>query len=564
MCGLAGWSALSRAACDEVALAEMASALSHRSAPGTAPCGVIDRDARRQVVLAASLSDSASRISLALDGSILNFEEIHSFLLQHGYSLRGKSDEELLLRAYQHWDKDVVKRLRGAFALALWDGRKERLLLARDRFGEKPLHLHERAGALFFASEAKALLKAPGVSARVDAKAWSQCLALGYVCGPRTLFEGIRKLAPGTYATWQLGRLQEVRYWTPPDKHALQNGTNVAEEEATSRFIDHLEQAVRLRAGGGVLLSGGLDSAAMVAVLAAGGRKVRTFTLGFEGDPASELAPAADLAKRFGTAHEEIVVAPKDLLAPLPKLVEAGDAPPARPSELAVHHLCRHAGRSERALLSGDGGDEVLGGYRRLLLPAYARWDAERKEHSGDGLLAREGGERAATPAQPPFDADPQASTLRRALYFAQTRPLPGDLLERADRCATLAGAELRLPYLDHRLAEYVSSLPDERRVRGLATKWILREAGKKLLPQGLAPRRKGGFRMPIRDWLRNELRDTLLEHLQGSGSRTRRYYDAARLDRMLGEHLRGKHDYSRLLWTLLNLEIWHRQHAPA
>ncbi len=562
MRGLAGWSALARGAPDEGTLAGMAQPLSRRNGAGGPLCGVIDRDARRHVALAASLFDAPSRVSLCLDGSILNAGELRSELTKKNYLFKSNSDEELLLRAYQHWDKDVVKHLRGAFALALWDARKDRLLLARDRFGEKPLHLYERPGAVFFASEPKALLAVPGFSARVDVRTWSECLARGYVAGSRTLFQGIRKLAPGSYATWQLGRLQEVRYWTPPDRYPLQKKESLGEKEATVHFVEQLQEAVRLRAGS-VLLSGGLDSAAMVAVLAAGGRKVRTFTLGFEGDPASEFPAAAEVAKRFGTAHQEIVVAAKDLLPSLEKLVESRDAPVPRPSELAVHRLCAEAGRGERMLLSGDGGDEILGGYRRLLLRPYASWDMTRNRRERDRIFAAAGEAREGASPLPP-GADPQASPLRRALYEAQTGRLPDELLERSDRCSALCGAELALPYLDHRLAEYVSSLPDESRVRGLATKWILRQAGKTLLPQELASRRKGGFRMPIRDWLRNELRATLLEHLQGVGSRTRKYYDAGRLDRMLDEHLRGKHDHARTLWTLLNLEIWHRRYAPA
>jgi asparagine synthase (glutamine-hydrolysing) len=291
---------------------------------------------------------------------------------------------------------------------------------------------------------------------------------------------------------------------------------------------------------------------------------VRTFTLGFEGDPASELPAAAQVAKHFGATHQEIVVAPKDLLASLGKLVEARDAPVARPSELAVHHLSAVAGRSAKTLLSGDGCDEVVGGYRRLLLPGYSQWGMRQSAEWREQIVSFKLLQPPRSEKQPPFDADPEASALRRALYFEQSTGLPDELLERADRAAVLAGAEARLPYLDHRLAEYVSSLPDDRRVRGLATKWILRQAGRKLIPAELPRRRKGGFRMPVRDWLRNELRDTLAEHLQSGASRTRKYYDAARLDRMLDEHARGKNNHSRALWTLLNLEIWHRKYAPA
>ncbi len=555
MCGIAGWTSLPRSAPPDEVLGAMAEALAARNR-GAALVAVIDRDARRHVTLAASHADAPSRISLALDGAFANSSDLRNELSRKGYSFEERSDEEVLLRAYQHWDKDVAKHLRGAFAFAIWDARKERLLVARDRFGEKPLYLHEKPGGLFFASEAKALLAVPGAGGRVDAQALWDCLGSRYVPGPRTLFEGIRKLAPGTYATWQLGRLQEVRYWFPPDRQAF-SGKNT--DDSAEQFTEKLQDAVRLRAGAGLLLSGGIDSAAMVAVLAANGASLRTFTLGVEGDAKSELAGAAAIAKHFGAQHREIVVSAKDLLPGLERMIAARDAPVARPSELAVHALVAEAGREAGVLLSGDGCDEVLGGYRSLLLPSYARWEMNK----GDLRKIFKAGEgEGKTPTHPPYDADPNASELRRRLYFGQARPLPDELLERADRAAVLAGVEVRMPYLDHRLAEYVSSLPDERRVSGLATKRILREAARRLLPPGLGPLKKGGFRIPIRDWLRNELRDTLLEHLAGGSSRTRKYYDAAALDRMLDEHGRGKNDWSRPLWTLLNLEIWHRRYA--
>ncbi|MGE5640059.1 MAG: asparagine synthase (glutamine-hydrolyzing) [Clostridia bacterium] len=557
MCGLAGWTSLPRSAPPDAVLGEMAGALAQRNR-GAPLVGVIDCDARRHVGLAASHADAVSRISLALDGSLANFQEIRKELEKRGYRFASNSHEELLLRAYQHWDKDVAKHLLGAFAFAIWDARKERLLLARDRFGEKPLYLHEKAGGLFFASEAKALLEVPGAGGRVDAGALWDCLAARYVPGPRTLFEGIRKLAPGTYVTWQLGRLQEVRYWFPPDRQAF---SGKGAEDTEEQFSAHLQEAIRLRAGGGVLLSGGIDSAAMVAVLAANGASVRTFTFGVEGDAKSELAGAAAIAKHFGTQHREIVLSAKDLVPGLERMIAARDAPVARPSELAVHALVAQAGREAGVLLSGDGCDEILGGYRSLILPSYARWEMNRNRDEIRKISTSKGGE-GQDPKQPPYDADPNASELRRRLYFRQARPLPDELLERADRAAVLAGVEVRMPYLDHRLAEYVSSLPDERRVSGFATKRILREAARRLLPPGLGPLKKGGFRIPIRDWLRNDLRDTLLEHLAGGSSLTRKHYDAAKLDRMLDEHARGKNDWSRPLWTLLNLEIWHRRYA--
>jgi asparagine synthase (glutamine-hydrolysing) len=595
MGAIAGWIAPARRARGEEALGPMLETLAHRRAPGEGISGLADRSARQQVVLGTTLRDDAAGISVALDGTIANAAELRGLLAKHRYTFKEKTGAEALLRAYQYWDKDVVKHLRGPFAFAIWDSRKERLLLARDRFGEKPLFLREQDGALYFASEIKALLAAPGAKPETDMRAVWDYLAYGYVPGSRTLFSGVRKLAPGTYAAWQLGRLSEVRYWIAPDRDpplGRKNFHKDAPEGAT--FVERLDEAVRLQreGGAGLLLSGGLDSAVLGALMARQGGELRTFSLGFEGDPRSELREAAAAAKHFGARHHEISVAPRDLVAALPKLIAQRDAPLARPSDLAVHRLVTEAGASVRVVLSGDGCDEVLGGYRRYIAERAGlrvrsgriQTDAERDRLStlkrdgalrldgrsdgrSDGGADRAGKLRAGDPeaaGRPPFDADPRSSKLRRMFYSDQTGRLPDDLLERGDRLAMGASVELRAPYLDHLLAEYVSGQPDELRVRGLSTKWVLREAGRELLPPELRKRPKGGFRLPVADWLRGELREPLLDHLQGAGSLTRKYYDAGALDRALHEHLKNKHNHESLLWTLLNLEIWHRTYARA
>jgi asparagine synthase (glutamine-hydrolysing) len=572
MGGIAGWITASRRARSEDALGPRLATLAHRRAPGEGLSGLADRSLRQQVVLGTTLRDDASGISVALDGTIANAAELRTLLGKHGYAFKEKTGAEALLRAYQYWDKDVVKHLRGAFAFAIWDSRKERLLLARDRFGEKPLFLREQDGALYFASEIKALLAAPAAKPAVDMLAVWDCLAYGYVPGSRTLFSGIRKLAPGTYAAWQLGRLSEVRYWIAPDrdpplvKKNFRTDGQDAKDGAT--FVDRLDEAVKLQREGdaGLLLSGGLDSAVLGALMARQGGAFRTFSIGFEGDPRSELGEAAAAAKHFGSRHQEIVIAPRELVGALPKLVAQRDAPLARPSDLAVHRLVTEAAGSVRAVLTGDGCDEVLGGYRRYIAEragVHVRSVRILTEAQRDRLstLKLNG---AAALSGPPFDADPRASKLRRMFYADQTGRLPDDLLERGDRIAMGASLQLRAPYLDHLLAEYVSGQPDELRVRGLSTKWVLRQAGRELLPPELRKRPKAGFRMPVADWLRGELREPLLDHLQGTGSLTRKYYAAGALDRALDEHLKKKHNHESLLWTLLNLEIWHRTYVRA
>jgi asparagine synthase (glutamine-hydrolysing) len=573
MGGLAGWIVPAHRAPEDHALLPMLEALAHRHVEGEALLACVDRRPRHEAVMGATLCDKPSGVAIALDGAIANARELRAALGKGGFAFERGTSAELLLRAYQYWDKDLVRQLRGAFALAIWDPRKNRLMLARDCFGEKPLYLQERDGGLYFASEVKALLKAPGARAEVDLQSMRECLARRYVPGQATLFRGIRKLAPATYAMWQFGRLQETRYWVAPDRNPRVETKSSG--DAIERFLASFEEAVALRTGGAVLLSGGLDSAALVAVLSRGGAAVRTFSLGLDGDRRSELPKAAEVAKHFGTAHQEIVARPAELLASLGKLVASRDAPLATPSELAVHRLASEVSRSVKSVLTGDGCEEIVGGYRRHAAERFhpgfcdamqarqGKWaqvllPLTQKEK----LLQREEKIQKST-KNPPFDADPQASSLRRVLYADQTRWLPDQLLERNDRAGAAASVELRMPFVDHRFAECVSALADDQRVRGLSTKWILRQAAKRLMPAGLAGR-KAGFRLPVRDWLRNELRDTLVEHLQSAASQTRRYYDAGMLDRLVNEHVKGKNNHETPLWTLLNLEIWHRLYHRA
>ena len=558
MCGLAGWATTSTAP-DVRALGPMVEVLAHRN-EGETICAVLDRQPRRTVVLAASLSDTAIGISLALDGAILNAAELRSQLGKRGHQFKTKTDAELLLRAYQHWDKEVVKQLRGAFALAIWDARKQRLMLARDRFGQKPLHLYQLGTTLFFASEVKALVRAPGIKAEVDVGAVGDYLAQRYVRGPRTLVAGVRKLSPGTYALWQFGALRETRYWSPPDGEAF---LKRAPEKPIDGFIERLDEAVQLHMDSaqpiGALLSGGYDSAAIVALMKSHSEYVATFSAGFADDKRSELAAAARLAKHFGTQHHEIVLERRDVLAQLPQLVASRDAPFSRPADVALHLLARQASRKVKVALSGDGGDEILGGYRRhTFLRSLA---PGMKKVNGLFIIP------VADPKEP-APVEGRSSQLRRILYYEQVGWLADNLLERTDRVTAAASLELRAPFLDHRVAEYVSALPDAARVRGWSTKWILRKADERLIAQagidaGVKPR-KAGFRIALADLMRDEMRELVIEHLRGPGCLTRAYYDGAVLDRMLDEHLAARKNHEETLWTLLNLEIWHRTYRPS
>ena len=588
MGALAGWVA-GRNAPDENAIGGMLQALSHRAAGG----GIyaLQSESGHRVVLGEAFYDEEAGIAVSLDGAIANRAELQGKLTPRGYRFTTGLAGEILARAYEHWDKDVVHQLRGAFAFAIWDARKDRLMLARDRMGEKPLYLADQ-GTLFFASEIKALLRAPGIKAQADPAAVRDYLAYRYVPGPRTLVSGIRKLPPGTYALWQFGRTKEVRYWTAPDRNPR---AGQAVENPVAEFTERLDEAVKLQSPGAVLLSGGLDSAMLVALASRHG-PLKTYSAGFADDPESELPGAAQVAKQFGTEHHEIVLSPRDVVARLAEVVAHRDAPVARPADVALHFMAHEVARKTNAVLTGEGGDAILGGQRRHLAERYG-WAfrsmptllmvaaplAHSRPHMQSVLASLRTGDTYRRyvrwngafgvderdelfPGQKTllakFDADPRTSSLRRALYFDQSSWLPDDVLERADRMTMAASLEARAPFLDHRLVEFVSTLPDDQRVRGLATKWILRQAARPLLP-GLRPR-KGGFGIQAGAWLRGELRDFLLDHLRGPGSLTRAYYEPRVLDRVLDQHLAGRRDHETVLWTLLNLEIWHRTSLQA
>ena len=584
-------------------------ATGHQVFLGHRRLAIIDPEGAHQPMCDAGLA-------LTFNGEIYNFRELRKELSSLGYIFKRDSDTEVLLRAYQHWGNDVVRHLRGMFAFAIWDARNQRLFLARDRFGEKPLYLFEDGSGLYFASEIKALLCIPGVKPAVDLQSVWDYLAYRYVPGPKTLFGGIRKLMPGTFAVWEHGKLREERYWSAPD--GSPRAVAQSQPEAVEHFLSRLDGAVKMQMVSdvpfGAFLSGGLDSSTIVALMSRHNTSVKTFSVGFAEDAYSELGYAAEVAQAFGTEHHELIVTERDLMDKLPRLVAFRDAPVAEPSDIPIYMLACEAARSVKMVLTGEGSDEVLGGYpkhvferfaqsyqvlpgcvrHRLIAPLahalpyefrrlktavtnlniedwrerYIRWFGalNRSERDHLSVLRMNGspvGNDSNNPA-PPFDADPQSSALRRILYFDQTSWLPDNLLERGDRMSMAASIESRVPFLDHKLAEFASSLPDHYRVRGKCSKWILREAGKRLLPERILTRPKAGFRVPVNRWFRAEMREYLMDHLQSAASMTRTYFDAKALDNVLAEHVDGRQNHEKLLWALLNLEIWHRQYAGA
>jgi asparagine synthase (glutamine-hydrolysing) len=622
MCGITGAIVRPDRGVSRETIGRMLDAMAHRGPDGA---GIVDFRApstghdvllghRRLAIIDPEgafqpMCDLRSGLALTFNGEIYNFRELRAELQALGYAFERDSDTEVLLRAYECWKERVVERLRGMFAFAIWDAPNEKLFVARDRFGEKPLFLCQDGDSLCFASEIKALLRLPRAKPGVDLSAVWDYLAYRYVPGPKTLFAGIRKLLPGTAATWHRGRVTEWRYWTAPDREARDSPE--PRGDTVGGFLAHLDDAVRLQMVSdvpfGAFLSGGLDSSSIVALMTRHNSKVRTFSVGFGEARYNELSYAGEVARHLGTDHHELVVSDKDMVEHLPGLVAYRDAPVSEPSDIPIYMLAKEASRSVKMVITGEGSDEILGGYpkhvferfaqgyqvlpgvlrRGLIAPLtrslpydfrraktaianlniedwherYVRWFGalNREERDELSVLRMNGTPRDDAP---PFDADPRASTLRRILYFDQTSWLPDNLLERGDRMTMAASIESRVPFLDHVLAGYVSSLPDSYRVKGFSTKWILRRAAKSLIPESILDRPKVGFRVPVNQWFQTRMRDYLVEHLQGAESKTRSYYDPRVLDRVVSDHVQGRQNHEKLLWALLNLEIWHRHYA--
>ena len=620
MCGIAGY--LSTRPCENLseALRRMTDSISHRGPDDVGYFETVSTEGATRVGLGhrrlsiidlstghQPLGNGDGSTQIVFNGEIYNFEALRTELSERGHAFATRSDTEVIVHAYDEWGPDCVSRLRGMFAFAIWDARRSRLFLARDRFGKKPLFVHAHDGVLAFASELKALLQFPRVTPAVNhAELWNY-FRYRYVPGPATLFCGLRKLMPGSWMLCDARGTTESRYYAPPDGMPLE--TAAPGVDPVGRFLELLEESVRVRMISdvpfGAFLSGGIDSSAVVGLMARhSGLPVKTFSVGFEETAYSELPHARAIAGLFGTEHHELMVSQEHLLDHLPALTRFRDAPVAEPSDIPIYLLASEARRTVKMVLTGEGSDEVLGGYPKHVYERFAapyqrlpQWlrhgviepgvkalpyrfhraktaianlaiqSRARRMPRWFGALSDEECARLLT-LPLPLDGAPCAlqsaaagvSALRAILYFDQTSWLPDNLLERGDRMTMGASIEARMPFLDHKLVEFVSSLPDTWRVRGLSTKRILRLAMQRLLPAHILQRPKVGFRVPVNEWFRTSMRDYLLENLTGTDSRTRDYYRPQELQRVLREHIDGRQNHEKLLWCLLSLEIWQRE----
>jgi asparagine synthase (glutamine-hydrolysing) len=621
MCGIAGFIAPTTSFDHRAALRNMTAAISHRGPDDEGFFETTTRDGRYKTGLGhrrlsiidlstghQPMGNEDGSVQIVFNGEIYNFQPLRDELISLGHHFVTASDTETIVHAYEQWGARCVEYFRGMFAFAIWDARNERLFLARDRFGKKPLFCYEQEGKLLFASEIKSILAFPGVRSEVDLESVWDYFAYRYVPAPATLFKSIRKLMPGSYAIWERGCLLETRYYLPPDRESWRETALPADPVGV--FLEKLDEAVRIRMISdvpfGAFLSGGIDSSAVVGLMSRHGTlPIKTFSVGFEEAAYSELGYARVIADQFRTDHHELMVSHDQIMTLLPELVRFRDAPVSEPSDIPIYLLSLEARKTVKMILTGEGADEFLGGYPKHVyehfvrpyqsLPGFVRRDVleplirslpyrfrraktaivnfglesfeERMPRWFGALSDKERTELIAlkAPTRPSgavqFDSAAGSSPLRRILYFDQTSWLPDNLLERGDRMTMAASLEARMPFMDHELAAFVSSLPDQYRVRGKSTKWILREAMKRMLPASILERPKVGFRVSVNEWFRGPMRDYLYDHLTGPDSLTLKYYLRPALEKTLADHVAGRQNHEKLLWSLLNLEIWHRQY---
>jgi asparagine synthase (glutamine-hydrolysing) len=608
MCGIVGLAGVE----DGVLVRRMAAAVVHRGPDGEGffVGDGVSLGVRRLAIIDVDGSDQPiagedGGVLTVFNGEVYNYRELRPLLEKRGHSFRTAGDTETVVHLYEEYGDAGVHLLRGMFAYAIWDRRRRRLLLVRDRLGIKPLYYAQVGRTLAFASELAPLLAVPGVARTLDPDVLAQFLTLQYVPGPATLVRSVRKLPPGHCLAWEDGRVEIRHYWDL----VLDAGERRLDAEATAAELRALlEEAVALHRISdvplGVLLSGGLDSAAVTALLARGRGRVKTFTVGFAGDEATgELPAARAVARHLGTEHHEVVMGP-GLADALPEIVRRQDEPVADPATVPTFYVCRLAARSVKVVLTGEGGDELLGGYPRYawlrrgerlrgrpgvaaaaaLLRRFPRTVREGRVGRRLGALVGsapladrhltwvatlcDDGQRALTGAagwapasarlgqllDAPGSADPVHALM--ALDFRTW--LPDDVLVKTDRMSMAASIEARVPLLDHRLVEFAAGLPASLKVRTLGTKALLRRALAPDLPAATLARPKRAFLVPLGAWLGGQVRELLHDTLGSSAARTRGLVRPAAVARLLEEQARGP-DHGRALWTLLWLELWQR-----
>jgi asparagine synthase (glutamine-hydrolysing) len=620
MCGICGILSLDGRPPDRGVLEQMNATLVHRGpdSDGFLIDGAVGLAMRRLSIIDLAggdqpISNEDQTIHVIQNGEIYNYRELREELRSQGHRFRTESDTEVLVHLYEQQGLEFAERLRGMFGIAIWDAPRRRLVLARDRFGIKPLYYRETGDSLCFGSELKALMSLPGFSREIDLEALEAYLAMNFVPTPMSIFREARKLPAGHLLVHEDGRARITEFARPRPVAADEVRKESAAElevELRERLLDSVRAHLVSDVPVGVLLSGGVDSGVLTALASEQTREpVNTFTIGFEEGGFSELDGARLVAERFGTEHHELVVR-HDSYELLPQVIESFDEPFADNAALPTYLVSELAAEHVKVVLSGEGGDELFGGYywylgdtmaprfgrfatalrpgiellpgtatsRRLddrlkrfargshLQPVdrHAAWSQVFSPEARAELMAR----------RPPEDADPLRAHRGR---YAQTEGaeslsrmqdidigtyLVDDILTKIDRMSMAHSLESRVPFLDPAVAEFALALPARHKVRGLSKKRLFRRAVAPLLPREIIRGRKRGFGVPAAAWFRGPLEGFARETLSAERIRAQGYLDPEAVTAVLDRHLSGREDLSRNLWGLVSLSLWLERHS--
>ncbi len=625
MCGLAGIVDANGLHPDDAArVVEMRDVLAHRgpdqvglyadeaSALGHRRLSIVDLATGDQ-----PLANEDRSIWIAYNGEIDNHLDLRRELEAAGHRYASRSDTETVVHGYEQWGEGVVERLRGMFAFAIWDSRRRRLLLARDRLGVKPIYWTLSGSKLIFASEIKAILASGLVRASADCDRFPELLATRSLAGPGTLFAGIERLEPGCILSFERGAVSLRKYWDVPHGTGRSAAPRTF-ESATARFSELLEESVRLRLMSdvplGMFLSGGLDSSVIAALMARMiDRPLQTFSVAFAERAFSELSYSREVARHIGAIAHEVVVGEEEFFEAMPRLVWHEDEPMAHPSSVPLYFVSALARRHVKVVLTGEGSDELLAGYGRYprsllnwraggpyqrMVPAAARRLVKRAVGHLPGragriakrsflavdrtpaaifydnfaavplsaqrhLLARHLTERSTAEAAygPLVDRLETArdSPLLERLLYVDLKTYLVELLMKQDQMSMAASIESRVPFLDHHLVEFAAGLPVEWKLSGFTTKRILRAAARTLLPRAILDRPKMGFPVPFGRWMRGGSIEIARSVLLDTAARKRGIFDPPAVERLLSMHHGGEVDAGDIIWSLMNLELWHR-----
>jgi asparagine synthase (glutamine-hydrolysing) len=621
MCGICG--SVGRDRVDRQAIARMTRSLRHRGPDdegffvrehedgvavglGFRRLSIIDLETGSQPI-----GNEDGSVQVVLNGEIYNFRQLRSELESRGHRFATHADTEVIVHLYEESGPRCVDRLNGMFAFALWDDRRRELLLARDRFGKKPLYYANVGGTLLFASEVKALLEHPRCPRELDFESLCRYLALEYVPTPRSIFNGVHKLPGGHVLRWHEGRASVERYWDLTFGEPDERSEAELVDEFRSRFCDAVRRRLVSDVPLGAFLSGGIDSSSVVAMMVESAPKgtVKTFSIGFDEPSFDESNHARVVAAHFGTDHHEEVFTPRVMIDLLPTLADALDEPFGDASILPTYLLSRFTRESVTVALGGDGSDELLAGYPtfaaergarlyrvpRLLHEGVVEPIADRLPVSTDNFsldfrikrflrgarTTRETrhalwlgsfspAEQEAVLLRPPADpfaeqrlalsAAPTTDWLERLIYLYTKTYLQDDILVKVDRASMACSLEVRAPFLDVELVEFLAAIPPGLKLHRLRTKHFLKRAMSGLLPPGIAERPKKGFGIPVGKWFKGDLRGTLEEELSPERIKRQGIFAPAEVQRLVSEHLTGRRDHRKQLWTLLMFQLWHRR----